>query len=324
MSKSILWGVDSCDKPCSWGMMCSGKFGQSDLHLLALTCCWVCRFQTGVTGMDLKEGVDLAGAVGSVAVAIVTGVLAWATFRMAKYTLDVAKFTRDAVTESRDEAQLEERRHQENLRPYCVIEFAGADERHPFGANFTPMAAFAAMYPSTPPKPEILIKGRLMNKGLGPATNVVVYLNKFSSIEGTAYWLTHPIVVSGIVGAGESVDVNVEVMPHNVAMKTVGGAPLPPQVLETVAVDTQEVVLRYRDVFGKTFRTVHARGFPQNLALDVAVAAGDRELRAKQSTRQNRPTPVFLTDEQPWLELADMPNFVPELSVNEVSSLGGA
>jgi hypothetical protein len=252
--------------------------------------------------MELKDWIDLVGAIGSVAVAVVTGVLAWATYRM-------AKDTHEAVVAAKGEANQADRHHRENLRPFCVLEFESSDTRqYPFGDDFAPRPPPPdGMTLHSMGKKNISIEGRLTNKGLGPAKDIVVYLNWGGSIEGQAYWLTHPVVACGIIAAGESINVNVDISEHNVASVVKDGQRVPTQLLDFIAQDASEVVLRYRDIFENTFRTVHARGFPQNILADVAAASGDKEQEAKQSTRQDRPTPVFLTEEQPWQTLADIP-----------------
>lgn len=156
-------------------------------------------------------------------------------------------------------------------------------------------------------KEYISISGRLVNKGLGPAKEVVVYLNWGSSIEGHAYWLTHPVVVCGAIGAGEAIEIDVHILAQNIATGVEDGRRVPTQLLKFVANDAYEVVLRYRDIFDDFFRTVQAKGFPQNLPVEIAVAGGNKALEAQQSSRQNIPTPIFLKGEQPWLTLADMP-----------------
>ncbi|EKM99410.1 MULTISPECIES: hypothetical protein [unclassified Acidocella] len=255
--------------------------------------------------MGLKDWIDLAGAVGSVIVAVGTGALAWATFSL-------ARFTKATVADAEKAMQQADQHHRENLRPFCVVEFRESSAQKPFGADFNIRTATPGpQYFAGDDKPYISIKGRLYNRGLGPARDVAAYLNWGSSVEGLAYWLTHPIVVCGLIAANESIEINLSIEAHHVATKVADGKRVSTQALEWVANDAYEVVLRYRDIFDTPFRTIHARGFLQNLAVDVAVAGGDKKLEAQQSIRANRPAPVFLTGEQPWATLADKPQPPP-------------
>jgi hypothetical protein len=257
--------------------------------------------------MEAKDWIDLASAIGSVIVAVGTGALAWATFRL-------AKFTKATVADAEKALKQADEHHQENLRPFCAIEFSWSDRAKPFGAEFPPFPS--GVGPGQIPitgKPHISIKGRLYNKGLGPAKNVVVYLNSGNSVDdngksvnGRAFWLTHPVVVCSIISAGESIELDITISEQNIATVVKDGGRIPTQLLEFVANDAYEVVLRYQDIFDKPFRAVHAKGFPQNLPVETAVAGGDTALEAQQSSRQNVPTPVFLKGEQPWSTLADM------------------
>lgn len=257
--------------------------------------------------METKDWIDLAGAVGSVVVALGTGFLAFATFRL-------AALTKATVEDAENGLRQAEKHHRENLRPFCVIFFKHSSLLTPFGNEFALQPAVTTSAGLRfPGKKHISIRGRLLNKGLGPAKDVVVYLNCGSSIDengrdfnGGACWLSHPVVVSGIIGAGEAIDIDISISEQNAASTIVGGQPSPTQTLEGIAQDTYDVVLRYQDIFDNPFRTVHAKGFPQNLSIDLAVASGDRELEAKKATRPNRPTPVFLKGEQPWRTMADI------------------
>ncbi len=137
-------------------------------------------------GVNLKEVIDLIGAIGSATVAIMTGVLAWATFCL-------ANFTKATVADAKKAIDQADQHHKENLRPLCLIEFSSANSMNPFGYNFNIRTSTPGpQYRSSDDKPYISITGRLVNKGLGPAKDVVVYLNMGSSVDGRAYWLTHP------------------------------------------------------------------------------------------------------------------------------------
>lgn len=238
----------------------------------------------------------------SLAVAVGTGLLALATFGL-------TWFTRKTAQEAKDGLKQADKHHQENLRPFCMIEFWDVNDQNPFGSDFTIRTAIPGqLYRDGDNKPYISIRGHIVNKGLGPAKDIVVYLNSGSSVGGQAYWLTHPVVVCGLLAAGESTEIDVPIQQHHVATTVAEGRRMPTQGLEWVARDAYEVILRYRDIFENPFRTVHARGFPQNLAVEVAIAGGDVKREAVLATRQDKPTPVFLEGEQPWQTLADMPH----------------
>ncbi len=238
----------------------------------------------------------------SLAVAVGTGLLAVATFGLTWFTWRTAQEAKEGLKQA-------DRHHQENLRPFCVIEFWDVNVQNPFGSDFTIRTAIPGPeYRAGDDKPYISIRGRLVNKGLGPAKNIVVYLNSGSSVEGQAYWLTHPVVVCGLLAGGENIEIDVPIQEHRVATTVAEGRRVPTQALEWVARDAYEVILRYRDIFENPFRTVHARGFPQNLAVEVAIAGGDLKREEVLATRQDKPTPVFLEGEQPWRTLADMPH----------------
>lgn len=244
--------------------------------------------------MKLEEWLSLAVAVG-------TGLLAMATFGLTWFTWRTAQETKEGLKQA-------DRHHQENLRPFCVIEFWDVNVQNPFGSDFTMRTAIPGpQYRAGDEKPYISIRGRLVNKGLGPAKDIVVYLNSGSSVGGQAYWLTHPVVVCGLLAAGESIEIDVPIREHRVATTVAGGQRVPTQALEWAARDAYEVVIRYRDIFENPFRTVHARGFPQNLTVEVAIAGGDVKKEKVLAARQDKPTPVFLEGEQPWRTLADMP-----------------
>lgn len=243
--------------------------------------------------MELRDKIDLTVAIG-------TGLLGIATFLLAAFTWRMA-------AEAKKVREQEAEHHQENLRPFCLIEFWQADSQNPFGSNFATHPASRDGAESRGEKSEISLIGKLHNKGLGPAKDVVAYLNLDSSLDGQGSWLTHPVVVCGVIGAGETIDINISITKYNIVIKMAGGEWAPLQVMEWVSRDTYEVVLRYRDTFDNWFRTVHPKGFIQNVAADLAIAGGNKELESLHATRPNKPTPVFLKDQQPWRTLADMP-----------------
>jgi hypothetical protein len=230
-----------------------------------------------------------------VAVAVGTGLLAMATFILSVFTGWMAY-------EARKERGQSERHHQENLRPFCVIDIEGASETAPFGG----LGYNQGWNTRTGARAEI-IKGTMRNNGLGPAKDVMIYLNSGSSFDGPAYWLTHPIIVTGIVSAGDSQGFSITLDETDVATAIRGSVRQRTLDVQQAVRDVTEVVLQYSDVFGNVFRTVHPRGYPQNLPFEVAIAGGDAAKNAIMSTRPKRPTPVFMSGKQPWLTLDDAP-----------------
>jgi hypothetical protein len=114
-----------------------------------------------------------------------------------------------------------ERHHQEDLRPFCLIDFKWPTNQDPFGIDWNSNSRLAEAKvrgeESSPSADTIAIRGELRNKGKAPAQDVVVYLNKrLGQGEEHAYRLTRPVVVSGLVGAEEAVKIDVPVTERDV------------------------------------------------------------------------------------------------------------
>jgi len=224
----------------------------------------------------------------SLVVAIATVVMAGATYYLAWVTRRLAKETADA-------AQQAEQHHRENRRPFCVITFQGVDLHHPFGNAFRPSANFGL---------SIRIKGELQNKGGGPATDVYVYLSqRRGGSDDCPYRLTQSVLVSGLVGPGDSVKIEIPIEESNISQGwdpksqrsiTIG-------VLNFIADDTDEVVLEYKDVFGKFYHTIHPRG------IQPRGQPGSEDREAQAAVRPDKPAPIFRTGRQPVRTLADAP-----------------
>lgn len=268
------------------------------------------------------ESLSLIAAATSVVAAIATALMALATLGMAQATRETTNKAAEGLLQA-------DRHHRENLRPFCLIDFLAADETNPFGPNFKPRPAFTGDKPTKGQKDCISIVGKLHNKGAGPAKNVVVYLNWGASatymdgrqreMDGAACWLTHPVVIRGVIGAGETIEPTVlaSITERNVIVPP-GREPRAAEGnLEWVATDAYEVVLQYEDMFGQIFRTVHPKGIPPNLPVEVAAHQGDRAKWDGLAVRPNKPLPVFLEGAQPMRTLADIPP-LPRLSGAEV------
>ena len=237
----------------------------------------------------------------------INAVLAFVTALMAGGTVYLAFYTRNLARETVAGIKQAERHHQEDLRPFCVIEFAGASGRNPFGRHFNRLVPSGE---AIPPMPGLLVFGSLHNGGKGPATDIVVYLNmRRGPAEEHAYRLTRPVVVSGLIGAGETIKIDAPIQEQDIMKTWDGSAWVPVQVFHAIAGDTYEVVLEYRDMFGNFFRTVHPRGIWADTVED-ATKINDKAKQHEMMARPNRPMPIFLTGRQAMRTAADFP-FVP-------------
>ncbi len=237
----------------------------------------------------------------NLALAIVTALMALATLGLAWYTRNLAKGTTEGMRQA-------ERHHQDDLRPFCLIDFQDATDQDPFGMRIQQSPASAAA---------IAVRGTLRNKGKGLAKDVVVYFNRrFGSGEEYVYRLTRPVVVSGLIGSGETLDIDVSVADRDVMQVTdamAGWRPFEP--IHIIKIDTYEIVLEYTDVFGNVFRTVHPRGIWHDVS---TTASGDE--RAKQieyMVSHNKPMPIFLAGRQAMRTIVDAPSlpYAPQPSV---------
>ena len=236
--------------------------------------------------------------------ALVTALMAGGTVYLAWYTRNLAKDTVAGITQA-------ERHHQEDFRPFCVIEFAHVSEQHPFGADFDPQnRQLAALMSGVEQRVEyhrLYVRGDLRNKGHGPATDILIYLNtRRGPGEEHAYRLTRPVVVSGLIGAGEAIKIEVAITEQDIMKIWNGSAWTPIQVFRAIAGDTYEVVLEYRDVFGNFFRTVHPRGIWAD-TMEDATKINDKAKQHEMMARPNRPMPIFLTGRQAMRTPADFP-----------------
>lgn len=233
------------------------------------------------------------------AVAVVGGaVVPAATLALAAATVYLARYTRDVSRQA-------DRHHQENARPFCGIEFDHMDASNPFGREFPPKPPVVIGAIRHPGRNSIRICGRLYNKGTGPAKDVHVHLNQGSSFDGSAVWLTRPVVAAPVLGVAEEMPIDILIEEEDVMPFVNEGKWIPTQVFHAIARDAYEVVVSYNDVFENPFRTVHPRGFPQDIGYEVAAISGDREKQKALATRPNRASAVFLKDRQPWFTLAD-------------------
>jgi hypothetical protein len=231
-------------------------------------------------------------------------VLAICTALMAAGTVYLAWETRKLANDATEGTKQADRHHQENLRPFCVIIFPGASDLHPFGDEFDAQVEWFS--PGRTSQPEkIWVRGDVKNKGKGLAKDVLIYFNmRRGEGEAGAYRLTRPVVVSSLIGAEETIEIDIGITERDVMHAWVGNRLQPTQVFSAVANDTYEIVLEYKDVFGNIFRTVHPRGIWENALIpDV----GSEAKRSELMIRQNKPTPIFLSGRQAVRTLADLP-----------------
>ena len=240
---------------------------------------------------------------------LINVVVALATVVMAGATYALARVTKQLVADAADATKQADRHHRENMRPFCVIDFANASQMFPFGSDFDPQTsrpeAPTAGSEQIMQSAAIRVSGKIQNKGNGPAKDVLVYLNAGSSeSEQGAFRLTRPVVASGLVGAGETISIDVQITDRDVMRAWSGAQWKPTQVFHAIAGMAYEVVLEYKDIFGKPFRTIHPRG----ILTDPIPNDGDVAVREQMMIRPNRPTPIFLLGAQTVRTLADAPS----------------
>jgi len=238
------------------------------------------------------------------ALSIVTGAMAIATGFLALFTYKLAKATADGINQA-------QKHHQQNLRPFCVIDFAGADYRvFPFGVDFDPASRrtkSAVSGSGTNLGNNIFVRGELKNKGAGLAKDVVIYLNTRRGVgESGAFRLTRPVVVAGLVGAGETASIDITITASDTMKDWIGGEWKEVQGIEFIPNDTCEVVLEYKDVFENIFRTVHPRKIWHDTLSDTALIY-QKEKQNEMLLRPNAPMPLFLSDRQSMRTMADAP-----------------
>lgn len=145
---------------------------------------------------------------------LINSVVALATVTMAGATYYLARITRKLAEDTAAATRQANRHHQENLRPFCVIVFTDTSLHLPFGPDFDPQTRrqrpLAGITDQISPSDNIFVRGELRNRGIGPAKDVRVYLNKrLGKGEEGAFRLTRPVLVSGLVGVGETIAIDV-------------------------------------------------------------------------------------------------------------------
>lgn len=216
---------------------------------------------------------------------ILTAALALATFLLAFFTWKMAQRTAASIVQ-------QERHHRDSMRPYCILTFDNSDERCMFGKQF---------YDSAQGE-KINIRGKVDNKGGGPAKDIGLYLNaRFGTSETDVYRLTRIKSICGLIGAGESIPIDVLLTEVDIMTardeityrKTVG--------FPQIANDCYEIVLEYRGVLDgpdNTFRTIHSKGIYQT---------GTELATTEMAIRPLKPMPIFLVGAQSVRTLNDVP-----------------
>jgi hypothetical protein len=238
----------------------------------------------------------------------INSILAFFTAAMAAGTVYLGWVTRQLAKETAAATKQADRHHQEDSRPFCVIAFTEPTDTLPFGAGFDPdsrrQVALMSGKSQTNPSNDIRVCGSFQNKGKGPAKDVYVYLNmRRAEDENWALRLTRPVLVSGLIGAGETLEIDVAIKEQDIIHDWDGAGWKPTQVFSSISNDIYEVVVEYKDVFENVFRTVHPRGIWTKPTPDVSTP----EKRAEMMIRPNKPTPIFLTGRQAVRTPANLP-----------------
>lgn len=246
----------------------------------------------------------------TIALTVVTASMPVGTFILAGYTRELAKDTAEGIKQA-------DRHHQEDLRPFCVIDFRYPTVPDPFGIDRDSNQRFLdaiTLQQETPPPPDaIVILGELRNRGRGAAKDVVVYLNKrLGGGEEGAYRLTRPVLVSGLIGAAEVMKIAVPVTVGDIMPVRDGSGWRPMAKPRAIVNEVYEVVLEYKDVFENVFRTVHPRAIWREISRNSKVA-DERTMQDEMMAVSNKPTPIFLTGKQPMQTAADIRMPVPQI-----------
>lgn len=216
---------------------------------------------------------------------IFTGALAFATFLLALFTWKMAKRTAASIAQ-------QERHHRDRMRPYCILTFENSDERCVFGKQFY----------NTAHGEKIQIRGKIDNKGGGPARDVSLYLNaRRGASEDDVYRLTRMKYISGLIGADESAPVDILLSNADIITEADGFTEHKTASFSQLTNDCYEVVLQYRSVLDGSdniFRTIHPKGIYQT---------GIEPPSAEMATRPLKPMPIFLVGAQSIRTLNDVP-----------------
>ncbi len=245
--------------------------------------------------MSIADRINLALACGTALMALATLGLAW-------YTRNLAKGANEGLRQT-------ERHHQEDLRPFCTVDFRHATAQDPFALDWSGnpqlIDAETRRELNRPPADTIAIRGELRNKGKGLAKDVVLYFNRrLGSGERQVFRLTRPIVVSGLIGAEETIEIDIALTERDVMQIRDPSGWRPFEWVPFIVTDTYEIVLEYKDVFDNVFRTVHPRGIWHDML--SAASSNDEAKQVEHMTGHNRPLPVFLTGRQAMQTVADI------------------
>jgi len=74
-----------------------------------------------------------------------------------------------------------------------------------------------------------------------------------------SFKLTSPVLVSGLVGAGETVAIDVQITDRNIMSMLERRQWIPTQVFHAITGESYEVVLEYKDVIGNSFTSARLR-----------------------------------------------------------------
>lgn len=204
-----------------------------------------------ICGYDITKSVaTLIMAVATVLLAVAAAVSAIFTAIAAHHTKKLAQYNKDLIAQS-------EKQHREALRPMCVPTTANNNAIADFGEVIGP---YRVLVPNKSDRPELngaaTIFLHIVNKGVGPATNVRFHINNRQSQR-----ITRDFLVAHVLPPGEVSKFLSEIPPLNIyddSGKLVFGMP-PGQV----TTDAYFIVCEYESIFsGDALHSIVAKGYP--------------------------------------------------------------
>ena len=199
--------------------------------------------------MTLTNCLDIAATIGTLAVAVVTGWMAWSTSGMAKET---AKLT-----------EQEERHHQDGAMPICLLDEAKEDRKNI--AKFIETASGGHLVF------EYRVFGPLRNIGHGPALNLRLTI-RFSTYDNYEVSVDLDSLGGGAVRGIYSESVpqgpfdlaqSVNELYAREAVRRLANIPITPTArfndttIRSSKDDWTDIFLEYTDIFGNNFYTQH-------------------------------------------------------------------
>jgi len=182
-------------------------------------------------------------------------VSAIATAFAAVFTAWMVFLTRKTINQSQASIKQTREQHMDNFRPVCILEphrdeHLDAHKRNPI---VTITRGEHDLY-------EIVLNARLINVGNGPATDIVLSIDFLPS---SGKPLTKNLGV--VLAAGKPMDViRIPFSSETHKALYLGLTTLPEKLgVPLVAQESWSIVLTYKDIFGRTFKTHHTRDATQ-------------------------------------------------------------